>query len=158
MIILDLETTGFSPQKDDILEVSALKVIGFKVVDEFYSLFKPFKTIPSIVSRKINLSYEDVKEAPQFSDKSRLLFKFMNGHRIIGYNVSFDKRFLIAKDSIFSCLEYQDYLKYIRKLDYELPNYKMETVARYFGVSTKEAHRAKGDTTILFELIKRLGI
>jgi DNA polymerase III epsilon subunit-like protein len=158
VIILDLETTGFSPRKDDILEVSALKISGLKIIEEFHSFFKPFKAIPSIISSKTNIYYEDVKEAPIFSDKSRLLFNFMKGHRIIGYNVSFDKSFLVAKDSIFSCLEYQDYLKYIKTLEYDLPNYKMKTVANYFGVNTKEAHRAKGDTLILFELIKRLGI
>ena len=41
--ILDLETTGFSPIKDDIIEVGIIKVNKNQIVDEYTSLVKPVK-------------------------------------------------------------------------------------------------------------------
>jgi|10_taG_2_1085330.scaffolds.fasta_scaffold02938_2 DNA polymerase III epsilon subunit-like protein len=158
MIIFDLETTGFSPKKEDIIEVSALKFRGLKFQEEFQQLLQPSKPLPSIIKQLTGLLDEDLAYCPTFSDISRSLFKFMKGHRIIGYNVSFDKSFLVANDPVFDCLEYQDYLKYVKGLDYELPNYKMRTVAEYMGIRIHPIHRAYEDTRTLFELIKRLGV
>ena len=81
----------------------------------------------------------------------------MKGHRIIGYNVAFDKRFLVANSAMFTCLVYYDYLKYIRSLDYEPPNYKLKTIARFFGIKNLNSHRAIDDAQTVVELIKRLG-
>ena len=45
LCILDIETTGFEPEESEIVEIYILKVQNNKVTDEFYSLFKPEKTI-----------------------------------------------------------------------------------------------------------------
>lgn len=34
-VVFDLETTGISPYNDSIIEISAVKVIGGKIVDTF---------------------------------------------------------------------------------------------------------------------------
>ena len=39
--VVDLETTGLSPDYDDIIEISALRVRGGQVVDSFSTLVKP---------------------------------------------------------------------------------------------------------------------
>ena len=43
LCILDIETTGFEPEESEIVEIYILKVQDNKVIDEFYSLFKPEK-------------------------------------------------------------------------------------------------------------------
>ena len=46
-VIFDVETTGLSPiDGDRIVEIAAVKVKGDKVVDKFYSLVNPQRSIP----------------------------------------------------------------------------------------------------------------
>ena len=43
--IVDIETTGLSPDKDDIIEIGALRVRDNKVVAEFSQLIKASKPL-----------------------------------------------------------------------------------------------------------------
>ena len=45
LCVLDIETTGFIAGEAEILELFILKVVDEKIVDEFYSLFKPINKI-----------------------------------------------------------------------------------------------------------------
>ncbi len=46
-VIFDVETTGLSPVDGDrIVEIAAVKVKGAQVVDKFYSLVNPQRSIP----------------------------------------------------------------------------------------------------------------
>ena len=45
-VVFDLETTGINPVSDDIIEISALKVVNGKIVEEFSSLINPGRPIP----------------------------------------------------------------------------------------------------------------
>ncbi len=45
-VVFDLETTGINPVSDDIIEISALKVVNGMVVEEFSSLINPGRPIP----------------------------------------------------------------------------------------------------------------
>ena len=40
-IVADLETSGLSPQKDEIIEIGALHVVGYEIVDQLELLVKP---------------------------------------------------------------------------------------------------------------------
>ena len=48
-VCFDLETTGLSPDKDEIIEIGAVKVIEGKVVDRFMRLVKPDQRISETV-------------------------------------------------------------------------------------------------------------
>ena len=51
-VIFDLETTGISPNYDEVIEISALKVKGGEVVDEFNTLVNPGRKIPFGATKK----------------------------------------------------------------------------------------------------------
>tara|TARA_Y100000034_G_scaffold89393_1_gene107545 strand:+ start:221 stop:697 length:477 start_codon:yes stop_codon:yes gene_type:complete len=157
MIVIDLETTGLNPKKDKIIEVAALKVNRGKILDSFVSLINPNIRLEDMRFLNQDISDKDLKKAPFFKEISGDLFNFLKGNRIIGYNVSFDKRFLVANDRKFDCLEYFDYLKFVKGLDYELENYKLQTVVNHFGIQKKPTHRALADAESLLGLIRILG-
>lgn len=50
-IVLDLETTGLSPQQDRILEIGALKVEEDRITDRYQTLINPDLQIPYAVQR-----------------------------------------------------------------------------------------------------------
>ena len=45
-VVFDLETTGTSCYKDSVIEISAIKVVNYKIKDEFSSLVHPGRSIP----------------------------------------------------------------------------------------------------------------
>ena len=45
-VVFDLETTGISCARDEVVEISAVKVKGGQVVDEFNTLVNPGRLIP----------------------------------------------------------------------------------------------------------------
>ena len=157
MVVIDLETTGYDSKKDKIIEVAALKVNRGKILDSFVTLVNPNMSLSAKAWKMTGIKDKDLKKAPFFKEISSDLFNFMKGHRIIGYNVSFDKRFLVANDRKFDCLEYFDYLKFVKGLDYELENYKLQTVVNHFGIRKKPTHRALADAESLLGLIRILG-
>lgn len=157
MIVLDLETTGFSHKKDSIIEVSAIKLSRMKIVDEFNTLINPLKPIPPNISLLTGLTEADLQDQPTFSEIASDLFQFIRGNRIIGYNISFDKRFLCANDRRFSCLRYQDYLKYVKKKRPNLRSYSLVAVARHFGYRKDSVHRARTDNELLIKVMRVIG-
>lgn len=158
MIILDLETSGINYKRDKIIEIGALKIgKHLRIDDVFETRVNPHISLPSYIQTLTRLTDVELAEAPDFNEIADELFIFLNGNRCIGYNVSFDKRFLVKADNRFSCLIYQDFLKYFKSLKYEVENYKLKTIARRFGISCSNHHTALGDARILLELIKRFG-
>tara|TARA_Y100000592_G_scaffold84772_1_gene136059 strand:+ start:1563 stop:2057 length:495 start_codon:yes stop_codon:yes gene_type:complete len=159
LIILDLETTGFNPKKDSIIEVYAGLYQNGKLVDEFHSLSKPKKGIPGKIIELTGITESMVFEAPLFKEISGDLYNFMKGNRILAYNSSFDKRFLVWNDRRFTCLRYQDYLKFIKKKRPNLRSYSLHSVAKHFGVHMiGKPHRAKTDVELVARLVKILGV
>ena len=40
-VVFDIETTGFSPEKNKIIEIGAVKVIGGEIVDRYSTFINP---------------------------------------------------------------------------------------------------------------------
>jgi DNA polymerase III alpha subunit (gram-positive type) len=51
LVVLDLETTGISAFKNEVIEIYMIKVIDNKIIDEYYSKFKPERELPLFISK-----------------------------------------------------------------------------------------------------------
>lgn len=49
-VIIDVETTGVDSYKDELIEISAVKVKGEEIIKEFDSFIKPMVPIPAVVT------------------------------------------------------------------------------------------------------------
>ena len=157
VIILDLETTGFNPKKDSIIEIHAVRYWRGKIEEEFSTLVKPNRGIPAPITRLTGLKESDFIDAPAFSEIKEDLYQFLKNKRIIAYNSAFDKRFLVWNDRRMSCLRFIDYLKFMKRKRPNLKSYRLGEVSKYFGFRIKQQHRAKSDVEILIRLIKTFG-
>jgi len=78
-VIFDLETTGISPNYDEVIEISALKVKGGEVVDEFNTLVNPGRKIPFGATKVNGITNAMVAEAPAFSHVLAEFLDFAEG-------------------------------------------------------------------------------
>ncbi len=157
LILIDLETTGFSQHKDAIIEVGLIRVTGHKIVDNFHSYINPHRLLRPVIKDLTDITDVTLRDAPDFKDIKDALYEFCGNDLIVAYNSSFDQRFLEVNDPRFKSKTFFDYLKLMRSEFPELDNHKMRNVAKFFGVSFEEKHSAEKDVKIMFEIMRKSG-
>ena len=91
---LDIETTGLSERKDEIIQIAAVRFRRGKVVEVFDSFVKPTIALPKFIMFLTHIQPEDVKDAPDVAEVLAKLKKFLGSDTLVGHNVSFDLGFI----------------------------------------------------------------
>ncbi len=159
-VVLDIETTGLSPQTNEIIELSAIKVIDGEIKEQFSKLIKPKSYVNSHVSSLTGITNEMLQDAPQI-EKVLVEFKhFCSDSIVLGHNINFDISFINAK--LKECYnesfnnDYVDTLQIARKLLPQLPSKKLGQIAKYFKLNTDGMHRGLKDCIVTHHCYQRL--
>lgn len=178
LVAIDTETTGTTPRGNDIIEVSAVRFeSGFTPVSCFTTLCKARNPIPPAAAAVNHITDEMIADKPYFGEVAASLSEYLKGCNIVAHNMDFDRKFL------FCCgCELPEDVKYFDMLDlakrvltcpsskkwdneikakvpvdnYDVENYKLDTLCDYYGIYRNDAHRALSDayaTGLLFEKI-----
>jgi len=160
--IFDLETTGISSEKDDVIEISAVKVIGGNVVEEFSTLVNPKRPIPYGAS-DVNGIYDDmVKDAPVFEHALADFLDFVGDLVLVGHNIhAFDMKFIYRDAEKYwgktIANDYIDTLLIARACLPQLSCHKLTALAEYYGINSDGAHRALNDCRMNQQIFECLG-
>ena len=159
-VLVDIETTGFSPVKDDIIEIGAIRVENNQIIQKYNQLIKINKNLEPFTTRLTGITDEMLQTGKKISDVLKEFISFTGKDIIIGHNVTFDLGFLS-----YNCKKYLNYnlnndyvdtLCMARKLIPNSINYKLGTLAEFFNVSYKGAHRGLKDVEITYEVYNNL--
>lgn len=147
--VIDLETTGLSPEYDEIIELAAVKVKDGQIVDRFQQLVKPENGISDFIAELTGITNEMVADAPSIAEALLAYLDFIGNDIVIGHNVTFDINFIYDNaarwlDRIFGNY-YINTLSIARKLIPGLAHYRLDDLRDYYGVSHESAHRALSD-------------
>lgn len=150
--VVDIETTGMSWNFSKILEISAIKVRGKEIIDEFSELINPHEPIPYFIKNLTGITDEMVCDALEL-DEVLLKFKdFLREDIIVGHNVNFDVNFLY--DNFLNVLNepmqnnFVDTLRISRKLLPELEHHKLDNLTQYYNIKARDKHRALNDCVL----------
>lgn len=154
-VVFDLETTGLSPEANEIIQIAAYKVNDGVTVDRFTTYVQPIMYIPVTIQSMTGITMEMVKDAELANVVLPEFFDWCEELPLVGHNVNFDYRFLLVKGNqcgVDFSLDNQRLgactLNLARKW-LKLDNYKLQTVADALGVSLKgEAHHAEYDAML----------
>lgn len=149
-VLYDLETTGISANYDEVIEISAVKVRGGKIIDEFSTLVNPGRTIPYGASAVNHIYDEMVADAPEFEEVLPLFLAFIGNDILVGHNIaSFDMKFLYRDfEKYMGVVLPNDFVDTLRLAKIVFPDWKhrrLGDLANYYGISTVGAHRALTD-------------
>ncbi len=159
--VIDIETTGLNRQKDQIIEISALRVRNNKITDTFTKLVKPTVPIPYSATKINGITDEMVKNAPTIKEVISQFVEFVDDDIVIGHNIcDFDLEFINNActkelDKTFDN-DFLDTYILARNTFIGMPNYKLATLCHELGI-TQSKHRAESDcisTKELFDKIK----
>lgn len=156
-VFIDVETTGLSPTRDAIVQVSALRSFGRKVVDGLNSYVNPRCPIPGESTAIHGITDDKVKDSPTIDEIMEPFMNLIKGAILVGHNVTFDLNFLDhAFHGALDGVEYIDTMC-IAKALLNLPNYKLETVADYAEFHPKGGyHDSLTDCTAAAAIFFRL--
>jgi DNA polymerase-3 subunit epsilon/ATP-dependent DNA helicase DinG len=143
-ISLDLETTDLNPQRDEIIEIGAVKFCQEEIIDTFHSLVNPHRPVPYRVHLLCGITQSEVDAAPDFSSLVSALVSFIGTNPIIGHNISFDMSFLEQKGIKLPNPTY-DTLELAKILLPQLGSHSLTSVAQHLGISYPVQHRALAD-------------
>ncbi|HEX5596355.1 MAG TPA: DEDD exonuclease domain-containing protein [Micromonosporaceae bacterium] len=166
-VVVDLETTGGTPDGGGITEIGAVKVRGGEKLGELATLVNPGEPIPPFITVLTGITPAMVATAPPVEAVLPSLLEFLRGAVLVAHNAPYDVRFLKA-----ACARHGYRWPNPRVLDTvtlarqvltrdEVPNRKLATLAAFFGTRHRPTHRAlddaKATVEVLHGLIARLG-
>jgi DNA polymerase-3 subunit epsilon len=165
-VIVDLETTGWTPGEARITEIGAVRFSGGLVTGEFCTLVNPGVAIPADISALTGISDAMVAQAPVIQAVLPDFLAFIGSTVLAAHNAPFDLGFLVAACGACGLpwpdIPVLDTVTLARQVlgEAEVPDCKLSTLASYFDAPTAPCHRALADArataAVLDGLIGRL--
>ena len=143
-VALDLETTGLTPERDQIIEVGMVKFAGERVLDKFSSFVNPHQAIPFQITQLTGIHDKDVAQAPPIAALLPQIKRFIGNSTILGHNVGFDRAFLayaglrLRNSSI-------DTFGLANIVFPHATRYSLSALTNDLGITLTSAHRALDD-------------
>lgn len=168
--VVDLETTGFNPQKDRIVQMAAVLMNGRgEVVDTFDTVVKPEspEQYEHGAEHVHGISREMVQNGMPLRDALSHIWSFTDGKVFTAHNARFDISFLEAESERVGMkrqvTNYLDTLVLAREVDSDRQRkHSLQALCEHYGVTVERAHEAMSDAkataTILLKLIDELGV
>ena len=97
--VVDVETTGFSPTGDGVVEVACVLVQDGRVERRWSSLVNPLRPIPWRATDVHGITDDDVAQAPTLAELEGELVALCAGATVVAHNASFDLSFLTVLQS-----------------------------------------------------------
>lgn len=160
-ITIDIETTGLDPEKDEILEIAAIKYIENNEAEIFSCVVKVQNPLTKEISELTGITDDFLlKNGMDIETALKDFWDFVGRAKLVGYNISFDMSFL-RNASIEHKIKMQankciDILQLARRKVKGTKNYKMSTVASELGIEMAQKHRAESDCRLAFEIYRKL--
>ncbi|NNH72187.1 DEDD exonuclease domain-containing protein [Nocardia uniformis] len=166
-VVVDLETTGTSPDGDAITEIGAVKVRGGEVLGEFATLVNPGCAIPPQIVQITGITTAMVYDAPRIDSVLPGFLEFASGAVLVAHNARFDMGFLRAAatrlEITWPAAQVLCTVQLARRIlgRDEAPSVKLSVLAQLLGAQTQPTHRALDDARatvdVLHALIGRVG-
>jgi len=150
-ISFDLETTGFIPGVDKIVEVGAVRFINGEIESVFSTLVDPQMEIPQAASRVNGITNEMVQGKPTIEKLLESFSEFCGTDVMVAHNANFDFQFLVSDivrlESPAPRGVVLDTCNIARKVIPGLPNYKLGTLVQHLNIPASNFHRAEEDAS-----------
>jgi len=153
--VLDIETTGFDPERDQIIEVGAILARGDQAVERLSSFIDPCCTIPTQIRMLTGIDDETVEGSPTMKEFFGELADFIGDRTVVAYS-RFEEDFFKV---LYGRMGYGNFTNdYVDGHDLatmlmpSLRGHRQVDLASIWGIDTGRAHRAVDDAETLFQV------
>ena len=158
-VVVDVETTGFAPPADRVIEIGMVKVNGCRIEESYETLIDPQRPIPGPITSLTGISYGMLAGCPTFREICAEVVRFIGEAVFVAHNAPFDWRFVQSEIALATgCRLLNPKLctrVLARRLLPELERRNLDELARYFNLGFRARHRALGDAQVTAEVLLR---
>ena len=154
-VVFDIETTGFSPVSNRIIEIGAVRVEKGSIVDRFSVFVNPQVPIPFKIEQLTGINDGMVVDAETIEEVLPKFLEFSEGAVMVAHNAGFDMSFIIEnckRQGIEREFTYVDTVGMARMLLPGLNRFKLDTVAKALNIPLLNHHRAVDDAACTAEI------
>ena len=148
-VVVDIETTGLSPQYNEIIELSAIRYSGGYKSAEYTTLVRPDYDVSPFITDLTGITNEMLEDAPKIKNCLGEFSDFVGSSIVVGYNVNFDVNFIYDNFERWLGESFtNDFVDVMRIAKKELPaleRHRQIDIADFFGIEFDRAHRALDD-------------
>lgn len=152
-VALDLEATGMQPERDEVIEIGAVKFRDREIVGRWEAFVRPARPIPYKVTQLTGIKNSDVAHAPHISQVASGLTRFVGDSPIIGQSVELDMA-MLARAGIRLRNAQWDTFELATLLVPEAAVYNLRAIASKLGIQFDDsrAHRAIADAELTMQV------
>jgi len=154
--VVDIETTGSTPQSAGITEIAIVIHNGVEVTGKYVTLINPRHKIPPFIVNMTGISDEMVAGAPLFEEVAPQIYNLLNGRVFVAHNVSFDYSFvhyLLGRSGFQWSAPKLCTIKLSRRVFPGLEKYGLGSLTRDLGIRIEGRHRAWGDAAATAQVL-----
>ena len=154
-VVFDIETTGFSPVTNRIIEIGAVKVEHGEITERFSTFVNPQVPIPFHIEKLTSINDSMVMDADTIEVVLPQFLKFVGDAILVAHNANFDVSFIkenAKRQGIPVDFTYVDTVGIARALLTGQSKYTLDAVAKTLGISLENHHRAVDDAECTAEI------
>ena len=154
-VVFDIETTGFSPVTNRIIEIGAVKVEHGEITERFSTFVNPQVPIPFHIEKLTSINDSMVMDADTIEVVLPQFLEFVGGAILVAHNANFDVSFIkenAKRQGIPVDFTYVDTVGIARALLTGQSKYTLDAVAKTLGISLENHHRAVDDAECTAEI------
>ena len=154
-VAFDLETTGLSSQKDEIIEIGAVRMQGGKELDRFQTFVNPRRRLEQKIVELTGITDAMLADAPSIETVLPEFLEFVGDRVLVAHNADFDTGFIreaCRKQGLSYGFTSVDTLILSQNLLPHLNKFKLDVVSNALSLPDFNHHRA-GDDAVTCGLI-----
>lgn len=157
IVVIDTETTGFSFNHDELIQIAAARLECGEVTDWYVTFVNPGKPLPEDIVHLTNIHESDVADAPSPQEALAGLVEFAGDATMVAHNVGFDRTFVTRHEQGYPLLEnhWIDTLDLSRIALPRLKSHRLIDLVHTFGAPVS-THRADDDvaaTCVVYRIL-----
>ena len=147
-VVFDIETTGFSPVNNKIIEIGAVKIRQGEITDRFSVFVNPGVPIPFEIEKLTSINDSMVMESPPVEVILPQFLDFCRDAVLVAHNANFDMSFIMEnakRQGLSRKFTFVDTLGIARVLLTHQAKHTLDAVAKTLSISLENHHRAVDD-------------
>lgn len=159
--VVDTETTGLDLSSARVINIAAVKVQNFKIVDFYNTFINPEVPIPSESIKWHNITDEMVRDKPKVEEVLPDFLNFIGSSVIVGHHINFDIK-MINKEltNSFGCQLHNTWLDtmliYSQAIIKKDERYTLDDLFEVYNVKCNGRHTALGDSLATAEVFTKM--
>ncbi|MCK5684119.1 PolC-type DNA polymerase III, partial [bacterium] len=160
-VVFDLETTGFSPRANRIIEIGAVKIKNWSVIDRF-SVFCELEgeELPSVIVDLTGITERMLEGNPGEKDNLIKFREFVGNGILVAHNSDFDVNFINYRMKKYKLDKFQntviDTLRLSQVVFTELKRFSLKALCKKLKITLESHHRAIHDAEATYFLFRKI--